>query len=172
LCISAAHIIAGMAEHRIDRYAPVIRQFAARQVFFHAAAARFLGMHVSDLKGLRLLENGPLPADALSREMGITRSATTALVDRLETAGYVVRVRGATDRRKVFIHVVPAKLHWIARAYAGQKAAMTELLATYTPEEFEAIVDFLKKTTVILAQETQRLSTNSGDSTLSNTRSK
>ena len=146
-----------MSTPRLQFYVPLIQKFAARVVFFHAAAAEKLGLHATDLKGLRLLGQAPMSAGALGEETGLTGAAVTALIDRLEKAGFVVRERGADDRRRVTVHAVPEKLRQVDRLYAGQGARMSKLLARYTAAEFSVITDFLERTAQVLTEEAKKL---------------
>ncbi|MGL5850936.1 MAG: MarR family winged helix-turn-helix transcriptional regulator, partial [Phycicoccus sp.] len=64
--------------------------------------ARRMGVNVSDMTAiLWLTEHGPVGGAELARRLGISTAATTVLVDRLERAGYVERVRSTVDRRRV-----------------------------------------------------------------------
>ena len=87
-----------------------------------AFAAR-LDLGRSDVAALELLMNeGPLGPVELGDRLGMRSASATALVDRLEAAGHVARVRHPDDRRRVT--VVPTE-H--AREEAG--AAIGPLLA-------------------------------------------
>ena len=48
---------------------------------------------------------------------GLTTSAITGVVDRLEHAGLVRRERDVSDRRKVFITTVPENIVKVGRFY-------------------------------------------------------
>ena len=146
-----------MSTFRLQVYVPLVQQFAARLVFFHSAVAEKLGLHATDLKGLRLLGKEPMSAGALGEETGLTGAAVTALIDRLEKAGFVVRERGADDRRRVTVHAVPEKLCQVDLLYEGQGARMSRLLAKYSAAEFAVIADFLERTTQVLAEEAKKL---------------
>lgn len=98
-----------------------------------------------------------MSAGDLAEQTGLTGAAVTALIDRLENAGYVIRERGTDDRRRVTVHAVPEKLREVERLYEGQGASMSKLLAKYSPEEFSVIADFLKHTTQVLAGEAKKL---------------
>ena len=146
-----------MSTSRLQVYVLLVQQFAARLVFFHSAVAEKLGLHATDLKGLRLLGKEPMSAGALGEETGLTGAAVTALIDRLETAGFVVRERGADDRRRITVRAVPEKLRQVDLLYEGQGARMSRLLARYSAAEFSVITDFLERTTQVLAEETKKL---------------
>ncbi|MGK5550101.1 MarR family transcriptional regulator [Actinomadura kijaniata] len=65
-------------------------------------AARHLGVNRTDLWCLsRLAARGPSTASELASAAGLTGSATTTAIDRLERAGLARRVRNAADRRRV-----------------------------------------------------------------------
>src|SRR3974390_983917 len=86
---------------RLETYIPLAQEFSARAMFFHESIAQAAGLHATDVKALRLLGNDALPAGRLAELIGLTGASTTALIDRLESAGYVVRERNSADRRKV-----------------------------------------------------------------------
>ena len=50
-----------------------------------------------------VVENGPLTATALSREIHVSASTVVGILDRLEDKGLVRRERGREDRRIVFV---------------------------------------------------------------------
>ena len=146
-----------MSSPRMDRYVPLIREFAARDALFHDAVARRLGLHSTDEKVLRLLGDKALTAGDLVAYTGLTGAAVTALVDRLQRLGYVTRERDSGDRRKIAIRAVAARLREINRLYKGLHDAMEALFATYDAAEFAVIADYLARATHILAEETARL---------------
>ena len=138
-------------------YVPLVQVFAARLVLFHAAVAERLGLHATDLKSFRLLGAESMSAGDLGQRVGLSGPAVTALIDRLERAGYVVRERGGDDRRKVTVHAIAAKVRQVDRLYEGQGAQMAKLLSTYSDEEFATVTDFLQRTTQVLAEEAEKL---------------
>jgi DNA-binding MarR family transcriptional regulator len=146
-----------MSTARMQAYVPLIQKFVARVVLFHSAVAGKIGLHATDLKTLRLLGEESMSAGALGEQIGLTGAAVTALIDRLEKAGYVVRERGADDRRRVTVHAVLEKLREVDSLYAGQHARMSKLLSKYSADEFRVIADFLEKTTQVLAEEAKKL---------------
>jgi DNA-binding MarR family transcriptional regulator len=127
----------------MDRYVPLIREFAARDGLFHEAVAKTIGMHSTDEKVLRLLGADAMTAGDLVSHTGLTGAAVTALVDRLIKLGYVTRERDTSDRRKVVIRAVNAKLGDINQLYGGLRGALQALLSKYEAAEFETIMDFL-----------------------------
>ncbi len=142
---------------RMDRYVPQIREFAARDGLFHEAVAKTIGMHSTDEKVLRLLGADTMTAGDLVSHTGLTGAAVTALVDRLINLGYVTRERDMSDRRKVVIRAVSAKLGAINQLYGGLRSALQALLAKYDTAEFETIMDFLENATAAMAEQTEKL---------------
>jgi DNA-binding MarR family transcriptional regulator len=142
---------------RLQTYIPLVQEFAARVVFFHESLAQAAGLHATDVKALRLLGNESLAAGRLAELTGLTGASTTALVDRLEAAGYVVRERDGADRRKVTIRAVPSRVREIDRLYADHAAEISQLLDYYSPTEFAAIMDYLKRASRILEDGSSRL---------------
>src|SRR5580698_5453350 len=145
-------------DRRMDRYVPLIREFAARDGLFHEAVARTIGLHSTDEKVLRLLGPDAMTAGDLVSHTGLTGAAVTALVDRLINLGYVTRERDTGDRRKVVIRTVSAKLRDINQLYGGLRGALQALLAKYDTAEFETIMDFLENATAAMAEQTEKLS--------------
>ena len=141
----------------MDRYVPLIREFATRDALFHDAVARTIGLHPTDEKVLRLLGADAMTAGDLVNQTGLTGAAVTALVDRLISLGYVTRDRDTGDRRKVVIRTVGAKLRDINRLYDGLRGALQALLSKYDAAEFAAIMDFLDCATATMAEQTEKL---------------
>src|SRR5580658_3859090 len=76
-------------------------------LYSHAVAAR-LGIHSTDLERPGYLGDGPMTAGALARATGLTTGAITAVVDRLQKAGFAERAKDPADRRKVLVRASPA----------------------------------------------------------------
>ncbi|GAA3168143.1 MarR family transcriptional regulator [Planomonospora alba] len=127
-------------------------------VLFHEAVARRLGLSAADHKALGLVtRNGPLPAGALAAELGIGASAATALVDRLERAGYVRRVPDPADRRRVLVSAETGHRPDLGAVFADLGREMTALMGRYDERELAAIVDYLTGAIAILRAQTARL---------------
>jgi DNA-binding MarR family transcriptional regulator len=146
-----------MSSARIDRYVDVVRGFSARVVLFHGAVADRVGLNATDLKVLRLLGEDAMTASQLAQRVGLTGAAVTALVDRLELAGYVTRERDTEDRRRVTLRAVPAMVKKIDRVYDSQNAAMERLLAGYSASQFDLLIDYLQRATAVLEEQTTKL---------------
>ena len=81
-----------------------MRDSASRSVMLHQAITARLGLNSTDLKCLDLARNEPsLTAGRLAELTGLSPSAITTVLDRLERAGVIERHRDPADRRKVTI---------------------------------------------------------------------
>jgi DNA-binding MarR family transcriptional regulator len=111
------------------------RDLGAAMDRFDEAACAALRVGRSDLRALNLLGDGALTPTALARELGLTRPAVTALVDRLVTAGFVARVAVPGDRRATAVAVQAATGEAFARLYGplGERVR-TAVAALPAPE--------------------------------------
>ncbi|MFI9833982.1 MarR family winged helix-turn-helix transcriptional regulator [Streptomyces sp. NPDC051913] len=105
-------------------------------------------MHPTDVRALIALMDAArareeMTAGRLGAALGLNSAGTTALVDRLERAGHVRRVRGERDRRKVVIEVSEEAVE-LGRAFFGPLIDRTMgLLRAYDERETAAILGFL-----------------------------
>lgn len=107
--------------------------------------AQFLGINRTDGRCLDIVErHGRMTAGALAAESGLTTGAVTALVDRLETAGYLQRVRDTADRRKVFIELTPLMTTITEKLFYNMEEMFQGVMGRLTAREVEAITYFLK----------------------------
>ena len=85
--------------------ADVMRDFMANAVLFQDAVARTGGLNSTDLQAVSLLmSQGPATPGELAERTGLSAGgAITAVIDRLEKAGYVSRQRDQADRRRVIV---------------------------------------------------------------------
>jgi DNA-binding MarR family transcriptional regulator len=130
----------------IARLMPAMRRSSAAGVLHGQAIAKRVGINSSDLECLDLiLLNGPSTAGDIARRTGLTSGAVTSLIDRLERLGLVERRKDRRDRRKVLVHVRKDKIAPIAALFAPMDKSMRALLAGYSREELETLVDFAER---------------------------
>jgi DNA-binding MarR family transcriptional regulator len=68
------------------------------------ALSRAVGISVPEMLALEYLDaDGSIGPSELARRLQMTSGAMTALVDRLEASGHVVRQRHPADRRRVLV---------------------------------------------------------------------
>ncbi|KUO23117.1 MarR family winged helix-turn-helix transcriptional regulator [Streptomyces dysideae] len=106
------------------------------------------GMHPTDVRALIALMDASrageeMTAGRLGAALGINSAGTTALVDRLERAGHVRRVRGERDRRKVVIEVSEEAVELGWAHFGPLIGRAVELLRGYDERELASIRGFL-----------------------------
>ena len=95
-----------------------IRKVSAQSVLISDTVAQLIGINATDLECLDLLNlAGPTTAGQLARHSGLTTGAMTAVIDRLEEAGFVRRLRDREDRRCVVVEALPAGIKLIEPLY-------------------------------------------------------
>jgi DNA-binding MarR family transcriptional regulator len=132
-----------LIEDVIARY----RTATNRDVAFDKLAAARLGVSVTDLHCLNIVESRHgLTAGELAVESGLTTGAVTAVIDRLERAGFARRVRDERDRRKVIVEVTDA-FHTRAADIWGPVAAewQAALAERFSAAELATIAAFLEQ---------------------------
>jgi len=133
------------AEDHLREFAGDYRRYLASLVLFHLAAADTAGLGATDYQASSILElDGPMPAGALASRLGLSTSATTRLIDRMEYSGYVRRIRDAADRRRVLVEHTearPAHLDEILETVTGPVAAVLQAL---TPEQLVGVTIYVQ----------------------------
>lgn len=136
-----------------------LRKLTTRTVLFQQKAAHSLGVIHTDFKTADILnEVGPLTAGELGKITGLSTGSVTALIDRLEQAGYVRREKDPNDRRRVIIVPVKERQKFIKEHYVPLNKSFSELCSHYNEEELSLIIGFIEKTIAIHEKEIQRSS--------------
>lgn len=125
-----------------------LRMFGSNYTEFTRRFATSLGVHSTDATALMEIfyaedMGNPLSPARLSERIGLTSGATTALLNRLEEAGYVVRSREHTDRRIVTLHSGPNVRTSGYAFFQPLTDHMTAMCAEYSSEQLQAIEEFL-----------------------------
>jgi DNA-binding MarR family transcriptional regulator len=108
-----------------------------------------MGLHTTDATALvEILEahdrGTPLTQSGLSHRIGLTGGATSSLLNRLEDAGLIQRVRTSTDRRVVTLHATEGVDARIAAFFDPLTRRVDAVVRRYPPEtlaEFERFLD-------------------------------
>lgn len=135
---SRADLVAGLAEE-LRAYHHAVAEIDA------AACARF-GVNHTDLRCLDVLDRGGrLSAGQLAAATGLTTGAVTALIDRLERAGYVRRTRDAVDRRRVLVEITSEARRLAQAIYGPLMDAYERDVRRYSQDELQLITDFVRR---------------------------
>src|SRR5215217_1121499 len=123
-----------------------VRKSSALGVIFGQTVANRVGISSSDLECLDFLNmEGRITAGRLAELTGLTTGAITGVVDRMEKAGLVRRERDVSDRRKVFIAIVPENVAKVGRFYEHLQRGMVKLWESYSDAELRLLVEFATK---------------------------
>jgi DNA-binding MarR family transcriptional regulator len=130
----------------IARLADLMRAASTYGLLIHQAIADQLGLGPTDLKSLDAARGEPdLTAGRLAEITGLSTSATTAALDRLERRGFIERRRDEHDRRRVFVVSTGRHEAEVAQLFAPLATATRAVLDRYDDTQLETIADFLER---------------------------
>lgn len=92
-----------------------------------------------------LFHIGPMNASDLARKLLRSGPNLTVVLDNLEAAGLVERVRCSEDRRRIFVHLTPTGQQRIAEVFPGHAARVAGAFATLEPSEQEELARLTRK---------------------------
>jgi DNA-binding MarR family transcriptional regulator len=121
-----------------------IRAAQSAVAAFDNAVAERLGVNATDHRCLDILDQrGPMTAGAVAEALGLSRSAVTTVVDRLEQRRYVRRMQNPDDRRQVVVALTPL-LRRRARQLYGDGSEVVAILSRYSLDDLALLRDFLR----------------------------
>jgi len=139
--------------------ASIHKETRAATLFVHTIS-EITGIHSTDIRCLEFLsEVGFATAGDLAKITGLTTGAVTAVIDRLENAGFVKREADSNDRRKVIIRPIaggPNNLESVRDLFANQ---IPKLLSGYKTAELKLITDWNVKIAAVFHSEIEKLKT-------------
>ena len=153
----------GSQEKRVEvleELARELRQFTGLGASFFRAAAARIGMTVTDMQVMDLLEtSGPTTAGQLADLTGLTTGAITGMLNRLEETGLVHRERDPDDGRRVIVRLEKGKdeRHKIDPIFASLGKAWNELASDYDDKQLAFLLEFLKRSNAMSRKEIVRL---------------
>ena len=122
------------------------RDTVIASVFFRNAMGHKIGLNITDYECISFVSiKGSASPSELSRYTGLTPGSTTAMIDRLEKAGYVTRKPNPNDGRGTLIEVNHQNQSESKALVAGVQKAHRKLLAECTEEELRAVLKFLTR---------------------------
>ncbi|MBA4419201.1 MAG: hypothetical protein C0392_15035 [Syntrophus sp. (in: bacteria)] len=81
----------------------------------------------------------------LSRRLVVNKANVTGVIDRLEKAGFVVRIPHNTDRRIKMIAITEKGLDIVTRLEPGYFEAVSRLMSPFTKPEMAGLIESLEK---------------------------
>lgn len=135
------------------------RELSRAVVLFHEAVASKVGLSAADLKTYELIDqDGPFNATELAARTGLTGAAITSVIARLSAGGHIVRENDPADRRRAIIRAVPSSDPILEAAFANLGTSLGGLFTLYSPDQQAAIVDYLRRTIIVMREQTSQLS--------------
>lgn len=126
----------------------VLRVLVSRMQLYADSVGHGLGLHRSDLMAMNLMSQASLQGHSMTpgevaKKMSLSAAAVTALVDRLEDVGHLVRRPDASDRRRVRLGV-SKQAESVSRAmFRPMNDRLYAALAHYTDEELDLVARVL-----------------------------
>jgi len=121
------------------------------------AVAERLEINATDHRCLDILDQrGAMTAGGLADALGLTASAVTTVLDRLEQRRYVRRATNPDDRRQVLVALTPL-LRRRARKLYGDGQEVDAVLERYSADELVLLRDFFRQDRELNEGRAQRL---------------
>jgi DNA-binding MarR family transcriptional regulator len=136
-----------VAERHTDPVTQVVAELRALSTIQdrldHYAAQRF-GLNRTDLRALDLIgQAGTTSPTALAFALGMSTGATSAVLDRLEAAGYARREPDPDHRRRTLVQMTAAAEHLSAQVFEPVIRATAAHAAGHTDRQLRDIAAFL-----------------------------
>jgi DNA-binding MarR family transcriptional regulator len=125
-----------------------------------AVGSRFADLHGLGRTDVRALvaimdaarSGAALTAGALGAAVELSSASVTALVDRLERAGHLHRVRDPADRRRVVLHMSESAMRAGGEFFGGLQRDLEAAMRSYTEEELAVVRRFLDEMTDVVVR--------------------
>jgi DNA-binding MarR family transcriptional regulator len=135
-----------------------VRGWQVDQEMFDAAVAELAGLNRTDWRCLDILfTRGSMTAGQLATAAHLTTGAVTAVLDHLESAGYVRRVRDTADRRRVIVETTPEIERRSQPVFGPLLEDDRHLLSDFDAAQLELIADFIQRQRGLLGRHTARV---------------
>jgi DNA-binding MarR family transcriptional regulator len=129
----------------LTRIGDLSRQSQTSTDLLDERVSEFLGINRTDGRCLDIIgRHGKVSAGQLSIEAGLTTGAVTAVIDRLESSGYVQRVRDPVDRRKIWVECTPHANELTGIIYGVYDIIGPIMMGHFTEEQLAGILSFLR----------------------------
>jgi DNA-binding MarR family transcriptional regulator len=135
-----------------------IRGWQTDQDIFDDAAATYGGLNRTDTRVIDLVQRaGRMTAGEIATAARLTSGAVTAVIDRLEAAGFARRIRDTADRRQVWVEVTPALDKMMRPVFGPIAEDGFRAMSEYSDADFETIVEFMERARESLNAHTVRV---------------
>jgi DNA-binding MarR family transcriptional regulator len=137
-----------------DRLGDLVRESQRATDITDDLLCQLMGISRSDSRCVDILDqHGRMTAGALAQESGLSTGAITAVIDRLEAAGYARRVADPADRRRVMVELTDkAREAAYELMVVPMVTATAPLLDRYSERDLELMIDFMEQAAEISAR--------------------
>ncbi|NGY59337.1 MarR family transcriptional regulator [Lentzea sp. NEAU-D13] len=135
-----------MEPEALERFTWYMREISAMTIMFHTKIAEQMGVSATDEKCIDLImrADGPVTAGRIAELSGLSTGAVTGVIDRLERAGFVRRVRDPHDRRKVLVEVTVGDVEKFGQLFEVARQSLIEVLSHFDEGELQVIERYLQ----------------------------
>ena len=131
-----------------QRLAELVREHTSAVLRHAAATAKRMGLEASELAALEHLQAaGPMTQKRLGERLSMSPGAVTAMIDRLESRGYVERTPNPEDRRSALVRITKAGLEESLRHLWPYIEDMKGVEEGFSEEERAIVARFLRAAT-------------------------
>ena len=132
-------------EALIEEFGRAVQEYQRSLDLLDQRVADRLGLNRTDLRCLDLLLGPePLSPGELAKAAHLTTGGVTTAIDRLERAGYVVRVRDTVDRRRSVVRPTERTFALSAEIYRPLAEEGAEYLRGLDAASLERLVGFFR----------------------------
>lgn len=133
----------------IDALMEALSRLRAAEKALSEASLKYMELSETDMRALHFAivsENTGSEATpgAIARRLGISSASTTKLLDRLENAGHIRRLRHPTDRRALVVRVDPSTRATAMRTMGAQQARRVDAAKRLGSAERRIVTRFLE----------------------------
>jgi DNA-binding MarR family transcriptional regulator len=133
-------------EEIIETLTQALYEQSTMAVFFHSTIAEQIGLGATEEKTLFMLSGfGSLTAGEIAARTGLTTPSITSLIDRLESKGFVRRVRDTHDRRRVIVELDQEKFGELMGVFNSLGGLFENLMDGYSDEQLLTIMSFIRR---------------------------
>lgn len=126
----------------------LLQDFSLEANRYVDAAGSRKDMHRTDLNALAVIMRHTakglvVTPGVLRKELHLSSPATTALIDRLDSSGHVIRERHGSDRRQVQLRMTPKAFQDGGAMFMPLSRHMGAAMAEFSPEELDLVTRFM-----------------------------
>jgi DNA-binding MarR family transcriptional regulator len=145
-------------EQLLQAFSVAGRDYSRVSLMFRRAISESMKLNVTDGECLDfLLEAGSATLSELTRMTGLSPSAMTTCIDRLERAGYVKRQSDTQDRRRVMVVPNMKSIGQAIKAYEIFFTAASKTLTPLSDEKLVAITEYFTSMSGVYRGQIERL---------------